>query len=101
MNRIEEIKLRKEKALADGSFFLRVPTWLTAGDGRDFCAFAPDDIEFLLDKLALAVEALDAANGVIDLLTAYNVGVSFLSEERVELAMEKYRAALEKLRGEK
>lgn len=59
------------------------------------------ECDLMKDKLALAVEALDAANGVIDLLTAYNVGVSFLSEERVELAMEKYRAALEKLRGEK
>lgn len=68
---------------------------------RYYLRDAQKQILDLKTKLALAVEALDAANGVIDLLTAYNVGVSFLSEERVELAMEKYRAALEKLRGEK
>lgn len=61
-------------------------------------AEADAEREVLSIKLALAVEVLDAANGVIDLLTAYNVGMSFLSEERVEIAMEKYRAALEKIK---
>lgn len=89
MSRIEEIKTRREKALADGSFFLRVPTWLTSGDGRDFCAAAPDDIEFLLEKLALAVEALELimhANG---------------SPEDEDYQTSTAREALEKLRGEK
>jgi hypothetical protein len=58
-DRLTEIEERKERALADGSFYLRVPTWLTAGDGRDFCAAAPDDIEYLLAKLAKAKAALE------------------------------------------
>lgn len=52
---IEQVLARVDKAEADGSFYLRVNTWLTAGDGRDFCAQAPDDIRKLARMLKVAL----------------------------------------------
>lgn len=101
MNRIEEIKLRREKALADGSFFLRVPTWLTAGDGRDFCAAAPDDIEFLLEKLDVAVEALELCADVLNEADGAFTKNHAMDFDLITTAEKKARAALKKLRGEK
>ena len=51
MERINFIKDLRIKALEDKSFYLRVSTWITSGDGRRFCAYAPDAIEFLLAEI--------------------------------------------------
>lgn len=56
--RIKQIKERCEKATQDGSFTLRVNTWLTAGDGRAFCAEAIDDIPWLIERVERLEEAM-------------------------------------------
>lgn len=49
--KLKEIESLVDAAEADGSFYLRVETWLTAGDGRQFCAQAPDTIRILIAML--------------------------------------------------
>lgn len=59
ITRIKEIEARLAAALQDKSFYLRVNTWLTAGDGRDFCAHAPDDMLALITALREAREVIE------------------------------------------
>lgn len=59
-----EILERLAKAEQDGSFASRINTWLTAGDGRRFCASVPEDIRTLLQRLS-------EARAVISQMKAY------------------------------
>jgi hypothetical protein len=67
------VKERLRLALSDPSFTVRVNTWLTAGDGRQFCAHAPEDIAELLKLL----EQVLALNGkLVEKLETLKVAVN-------------------------
>lgn len=59
--RMKQIRERVEKAQADPSLYLRIPTWVTAGDGRDWMYMAYDDIPLLLNRITQLDGALREA----------------------------------------
>ena len=54
------IQQRLNNAKADGSLMLRIPTWVTAGDGRQFMYHAVDDLARLTRIVEAAGELAEA-----------------------------------------
>lgn len=58
--------------------------FLNGAPCHDYLREAEDEVKALRQRLALA-------DKILDLLTAYNVGMSFISEEQVQPLWEAYR----------
>lgn len=87
MNRLDEIKGRLNKGLADKSLSLRINTWLTAGDGRELLTTLLDDCQYLIIQLeacskleARCQRMKEALEGIENLKTQTILGPSALDD---------------------